>query len=56
MNPKHFVANAILWDAAILAAAIVHTPTYFSGVLLPALAAIALLLTWPKSRTTECNL
>ena len=56
MNRKHFVANAILWAAAIVAAAILGAPAFFSGVLLPGLAAVAMLLTWPTSRTTRCEM
>jgi hypothetical protein len=50
MNRKHFVANAILWAAAIVASAIVRAPVFLSAGLLPVLAASALLVTWPKSR------
>jgi hypothetical protein len=52
MNRKHFVANAILWAAAILASAIVQAPPYLSVGLLPGLAAAALLVTWPKPQAT----
>jgi hypothetical protein len=52
MNRKHFVANAILWAAAIVASAILRAPVYLSAGLLPLLAASALLVTWPKSPTT----
>jgi hypothetical protein len=54
MQRKHFVANGILWAAAIVASAIVGAPPFLSGVLLPALAACALLITWPRSRSTPC--
>jgi len=49
MNRKHFIANAVLWAVAIIiiASAIVGAPPYFSAVLLPVLAASALLITWP---------
>ena len=50
-HPRYF-ANAVLWAAAILAAAIAHARAFFSTVLLPALAAGALLATWPKCRRT----
>ena len=49
MNRKHFVANAILWAAAILASAILRAPVYLSTCLLPLLAASAVLVTWPRS-------
>jgi hypothetical protein len=51
VSRKHFIANAILWAVAIIASAAVGAPRFLSGVLLPALAAAALLVTWPKSRT-----
>jgi len=54
MNRKHFISNAVLWAAAIVASALVGAPPFFTMVLLPALAASALLVTWPKSRATEC--
>ncbi len=53
MNRRHFVANAILWAAAIIASAIVGAPHYFSGVLLPLLAGSAMLVTWPKSEAAS---
>ena len=53
MNRKHFISNAILWAAAIIAAAIAGAPPFFSAVLLPTLATSALLATWPKPRTTQ---
>jgi hypothetical protein len=55
MNRKHFISNAILWAAAILASAIVGAPPIFSTVLLPSLAVSALLATRPRSRTTHCR-
>jgi hypothetical protein len=54
MNRKHFISNAVLWAAAIIASAIVGAPSFVTTVLLPALAASALLVTWPKSRASEC--
>ncbi|HEY6985697.1 MAG TPA: hypothetical protein VH375_06430 [Rhodanobacteraceae bacterium] len=38
-----FVAQAVLWAAAIFASAILDAPPVLSGVLLPALAASALI-------------
>ena len=55
MNRKHFVSNAILWAAAILASAIVGAPPVFSTVLLPALATSALLATRPRPRAARCR-
>jgi hypothetical protein len=53
MNRTPFISNAVLWAAAILASAIVGAPPVLSAILLPALAACALLLTRPKSRIAE---
>ena len=49
MKKKQFIGNTILWASAIIASAIVGAPSYLSGVLLPSLAAMALLVTWPRS-------
>lgn len=55
MDRKHFISNAVLWATAIIASAIVGAPPFFSTILLPALAASALLVTRPKRRTTACH-
>jgi hypothetical protein len=55
MNQRHFISNAVLWAAAIVASAIVRAPTFFTTVLLPVLAATALVVTWPKSRAAGYN-
>jgi len=56
MNQKHHIANAILWAAAIIAAAIMHAPPVLCTILLPTLAATALLITRPKkSRGALCR-
>jgi hypothetical protein len=52
MNRKYFVANAVLWGAAIVASAIARAPAYLSAGLLPVLAAAAVLVTWPKCGAT----
>jgi hypothetical protein len=49
VKKKQFIGNTILWASAIIASAIVGAPSYLSGVLLPSLAAMALLVTWPRS-------
>lgn len=49
MQRKSYIANAVLWAAAIVASAAAGAPSYFSTLLLPALAAGALLLTLPKT-------
>lgn len=48
MNRKHIIANAVLWAAAIIAAAVVGAPTVLTIVLLPALASASLLMTRSK--------
>jgi hypothetical protein len=55
MNQKHFLSNAILWAAAILASAIAGAPPFFSVVLLPTLATAALLVTRPQARAARCR-
>ena len=50
MSSKHYVANAILWASAIVASALAGAGPAFSEILL-ALAASALLVTWPSHRT-----
>jgi hypothetical protein len=54
MNRKHFISNAVLWAAAIIASAWVGAPPFFTTVLLPGLA-VSALVTWPRSRTGECR-
>ncbi len=49
MNRKYFVANAVLWAAAIVVSAMMCAPVYLSAGLLPILAAAAVLITWPRS-------
>ncbi len=55
MNRKHYIGNAILWAAAIVASAIAGVPPMLSALLLPGLAATALLITWPKSGNVDCR-
>jgi hypothetical protein len=43
MNHKLLIANAVLWVAAIIASAVVGAPAILSAILLPVLAAVALL-------------
>ena len=45
MGHKYVIANAVLWAAAIVAAAIVGAPTVLTLVLLPVLGIVSLLLT-----------
>lgn len=51
MSRDAFLANAILWAAAIVASAAVGAPAGLSTILLPALAAGSLLVTRPRPRT-----
>jgi hypothetical protein len=51
MSRNHFLANAILWAAAIVASAAVGAPSLLSTILLPALAACSLLVTRPGARS-----
>ena len=44
MGRKYLIANAVLWAAAIIASALVGAPTVLTLVVLPALAAVSLLL------------
>jgi hypothetical protein len=56
LGHKYLIANGVLWAAAIISAAIVGAPTVLSAVLLPALAAMSLLLAWRAPRTGAGNL
>jgi hypothetical protein len=55
MNGKRLITNAILWPAAIIAAALVGAPSVLSVILLPTLAVASLLLVGPKHRATTCG-
>jgi len=46
MRHKYLVGNAVLWAAAVVAAAIVGAPTVLTLILLPALGFVSLLLVW----------
>lgn len=48
MNQKYVLANAILWAVAIIACAVAGASTFLSLILLPSLAAISLLVAWPR--------
>jgi hypothetical protein len=50
MSQSRYLANATLWAAAIIAAAIAGAPEFFTIILLPVLAVGALLVTWPSCR------
>lgn len=54
VNRTAFLSNAILWAAAILASALAGAPPFVSTVLLPSLAAGALLATRPARAGARC--
>jgi hypothetical protein len=45
MKKNYVLANAVLWAAAMLAAAALKAPNFLSLVLLPTLATLSLLMT-----------
>ncbi|HEV2682430.1 MAG TPA: hypothetical protein VGV14_18145 [Rhodanobacter sp.] len=49
MRKRYMLANALLWAAAILAAAILKAPNFLSLVLLPLLATLSLLMVGPDA-------
>lgn len=53
MSRFQYLSNAVMWAAAIIASALVGASPFFTTVLLPTMAATALILTWPKSRAAE---
>jgi hypothetical protein len=55
MRRNRFLANSILWAAAIVASAAAGAPPFVSTVLLPGLAASSLLVTRPEPRTASCR-
>ena len=50
MSKKEYIANAILWAAAILAGALMGAPKAYTTILLPILAVSALVFVRPKQR------
>jgi hypothetical protein len=50
MGRTYLIANALLWAAAIVASAVLGSATVLWLIVLPALAAISLLLAWRKPR------
>ena len=52
MSRNLLVTNAILWAAAIVAAALLHAPPFLSAVLLPILGTMALLF---GARARTCD-
>jgi hypothetical protein len=54
MHRRYLIANALLWAAAIIASATAGAPGFLCVALLPALAAVSLLLVGAKRSATEC--
>ena len=61
MKNRHETAQALMWAAAIIAAALLKAPTALTLLLLPSLAVVALLATGHRGRikgnevTGTCN-
>jgi len=51
MKSQYTLASAVLWAAAIIAAAAFHAPAFLALVLLPSLAAVSLLVQPVACRT-----
>lgn len=49
------IANALLWAAALVAAAAVDAPTVLTLILLPTLGSVSLILSAPKRQATVCG-
>ena len=49
MRKRYVLANAVLWAAAILAAAVLKAPHFLSLILLPMLATLSLLTAGPDA-------
>jgi hypothetical protein len=54
MNRMQIISNAVLWAGAIFASAILGAPPILSAVLLPTLAACALITL--AERRTRCDI
>ncbi len=54
MNRKYELTQAMLWAAAILAAALVGAPTFLTLILLPSLASLSLLAS-RQGRRNACG-
>jgi len=54
MNRRLYVANAILWAAAIVVSALVGAKPILTTVLLPSLATSALVVGLPAARRAPC--
>jgi hypothetical protein len=47
------LTNALLWAAAIIAAAVVRAPQFLSLILLPLLGAMSMLVSWHRLRDRQ---
>jgi len=54
MKQHSIFTNALLWAAAILAAAAVGAPTFLSHILLPSLGSMSMLVGWQARRVKPC--
>lgn len=55
MKNSCIIAQAILWAAATLSAALLRAPAMLSLVLLPTLGSCAILLLAPRAPRTSCR-
>lgn len=55
MNRNILIANALLWAAALVAAASVGAPTVLTLILLPTLASVSLIISTAKRRAAVCR-
>lgn len=55
MNRRYVIANALLWGAAIVAAALSGASMFYTTILLPSLAVSALLFGRPPLRAEACR-
>jgi len=54
MHRRAYFVNAVLWATAILASAIMGASPFLTAVLLPSLAATALMLSRPSPAAPSC--
>jgi hypothetical protein len=54
MKQHSILTNALLWAAAIIAAAAVGAPTFLSLILLPLLGFMSMLVSWQARRVKPC--
>jgi len=54
MKQATVMTNALLWAAAIIAAAVIDAPTFLSLILLPSLGFMSMLVSWQTRRVKPC--